>query len=83
LFEYAYGVLRGRALDYGRAWGRSSCSWMEPGELTMYVMCSAGRTSKSLIETDASRICYTQLWICIVVELKSRELAGWTAYRKM
>lgn len=28
-------VLRGLALDYGRADGVSSCSWMEPGELTM------------------------------------------------
>jgi hypothetical protein len=28
-------------------------------------------------------MCYTQSWICIVVELKSRELAGWTAYKKM
>jgi hypothetical protein len=34
-----------------------------------------------LIETVAGRVCYTQSWICIVVELKSRELAGWVAYK--
>ncbi|KAH4038565.1 hypothetical protein HBI38_045830 [Parastagonospora nodorum] len=42
-------------------------------ELTMRVVCSAGRTKKHLIETVESRVCFTQSWMCIVVELKSRE----------
>jgi hypothetical protein len=54
------GVLRGLALNYGRAVGWSSCSWPEPGKLTMVVMCSAGRTNVQLIETVASRFCFTQ-----------------------
>jgi hypothetical protein len=51
-------------------------------ELTMRVVCNAGRTKKHLIETVESRMCFTQSWMCIVVELKSRELAGWMAYKK-
>jgi hypothetical protein len=47
-----------------------------------YMVCSAGRTNNEVIETAASRMCYTQSWVCIVVELKSRELAGWMAYKK-
>ncbi|KAH3917674.1 hypothetical protein HBH56_043420 [Parastagonospora nodorum] len=39
-------------------------------ELTMRVVCSAGRTKKHLIETVESRVCFTQSWMCIVVELK-------------
>jgi hypothetical protein len=73
----------GLAPDYGRAVGGSSCSWVEPDERTIYIVCSAGRTNSELIETAASRMCYTQSWVCIVVELKSRELAGWMAYKKM
>lgn len=58
------------------------CSWVEPEELTMRVKGSAGRTKDQLIETVASKVCYTQSWIGIVVELKSRELAGWMAYKQ-
>lgn len=76
-------VLKGRALDYERADGGSSCSWMAPEELTMRVVCNAGWSKKHLIETVASKICFTQSWMCIVVELKSRELAGWMAYKKL
>jgi len=49
----------------------------------MRVVRNAGWTKKHLIETVASRICFTQSWMCIVVELKSRELAGWMAYKKL
>jgi hypothetical protein len=55
---------------------------VEPDERTMYMVFSAGRTNNGLIETATSRMCYTQSWIYIVVELKSRELAGWTAHKK-
>lgn len=69
-------------VDYAEREAGRRCSWVEPDELTVLIVYSAGRTMDQLIETFVSRICFTQSWICIVVELKSRELAGWMAYKK-
>jgi hypothetical protein len=67
-------------VDYAELEAGRRCSWVEPDELTVLIVYSAGWTMDQSIEIVTSRFCYTQSWICIVVELKSRELAGWMAY---